>query len=538
MADYLLSVRNLSVRFHTARGAVDAVRSVSWHVDRGETLAILGESGSGKSVSASAIMNLLDIPPAEIVSGEILFGGQDLLKLSREERRRINGKRIAMIFQDPLGHLNPVYPVGWQIAEIMTAHGSKPEDARRRCLELLTRVGIPDVDNALRKYPHQFSGGQRQRLMIAMALALKPDLLIADEPTTALDVTIQAEVLSLLRELQAETGMGLVLITHDLGVVADIADRVVVMNHGEIVEEGSPRDIYHNPKHAYTKKLIAAAPGKGEIPAGEPEADVLLDVRSLSKGYGDFTALKEASFTLRRGQTIAIVGESGSGKSTLARSILRLEPADSGEARWKGRDLLKMPPRELLAARRQMHMIFQDPTQSLNPRMSVYQIISEGWDIHGLMPDRAARRDRVTELLVQVGLSPEHALRYPHQFSGGQRQRIAIARALALEPELIICDEAVSALDVSIQAQVITLLGRLREELGISFLFIAHDLGVVRDFADTVIVMKAGEIVEQGPTLQIFDEPRHPYTQRLLAAALDPDPDVQEGRRQAAATPS
>jgi len=538
MADHLLSVRNLSVRFHTARGAVDAVRSVSWHVDRGETLAILGESGSGKSVSASAIMNLLDIPPAEIVSGEILFGGQDLLKLSREERRRINGKRIAMIFQDPLGHLNPVYPVGWQIAEIMAAHGSKPEDARRRCLELLTRVGIPDVDNALRKYPHQFSGGQRQRLMIAMALALKPDLLIADEPTTALDVTIQAEVLSLLRELQAETGMGLVLITHDLGVVADIADRVVVMNHGEIVEEGSPRDIYHNPKHAYTKKLIAAAPGKGEIPAGEPEADVLLDVRSLSKGYGDFTALKEASFTLRRGQTIAIVGESGSGKSTLARSILRLEPADSGEARWKGRDLLKMPPRELLAARRQMHMIFQDPTQSLNPRMSVYQIISEGWDIHGLMPDRAARRDRVTELLVQVGLSPEHALRYPHQFSGGQRQRIAIARALALEPELIICDEAVSALDVSIQAQVITLLGRLREELGISFLFIAHDLGVVRDFADTVIVMKAGEIVEQGPTLQIFDEPRHPYTQRLLAAALDPDPDVQEGRRQAAATPS
>ena len=538
MADQLLSVLNLSVRFHTARGAVDAVRSVSWHVDRGETLAILGEGGSGKSVSASAIMNLLDIPPAEIVSGEILFGGQDLLKLSREERRRINGKRIAMIFQDPLGHLNPVYPVGWQIAEAMTAHGGKPEDARRRCLELLTRVGIPDVERALRKYPHQFSGGQRQRLMIAMALALKPDLLIADEPTTALDVTIQAEVLSLLRELQAETGMGLVLITHDLGAVADIADCVVVMNQGEIVEQGSVRDIYHNPSHAYTKKLIAAAPGKGEIPASEPEAEVLLDVRALSKRYGDFTALKEASFTLRRGQTIAVVGESGSGKSTLARSILRLELADSGEARWKGRDLLKMSPRDLLAARRQMHMVFQDPTQSLNPRMSVYQIIAEGWDIHGLMPNRATRRDRVTELLLQVGLSPDHAQRYPHQFSGGQRQRIAIARALALEPELIICDEAVSALDVSIQAQVIALLSRLREELGISFLFIAHDLGVVRDFADTVIVMKSGEIVEQGLTRQIFDEPRHPYTQKLLAAALDPDPDVQEGRRQAAAAPS
>ncbi|WP_127754632.1 ABC transporter ATP-binding protein [Devosia sp. 1566] len=531
MPEALLSVHNLSVDFHTARGAVHAVRNVSWSVNRGETLAILGESGSGKSVSASAVLNILDMPPAHITSGEILFEGKNLLAMSNEQRRAINGKRIAMIFQDPLGHLNPVYPVGWQIGEVMTAHGRSAAEARARTLDLLTRVGIPEPENAVRKYPHQFSGGQRQRLMIAMALALKPDILIADEPTTALDVTIQADVLALLKELQAETGMGLVLITHDLGVVAEIADRVVVMNSGQIVEAGTVHDVYHNPQHAYTRKLIGSAPGKGEIRLLDAQAPVLLEARDLCKTYGQYTALKGVSLTLRRGQSLAVVGESGSGKSTLARSILRLETADSGAAFWKGQDLLKLSPRELLGVRRQIQMVFQDPTQSLNPRMSVYQLISEGWDIHKLMPDRKQRQARVRELLEQVGLSAEHATRYPHQFSGGQRQRIAIARALALEPELIICDEAVSALDVSIQAQVIALLNSLRERLGISFLFIAHDLGVVRDFADTVIVMKAGEIVERGPTEQIFTAPTHPYTQRLLAAALDPDPEVQAQRR-------
>jgi peptide/nickel transport system ATP-binding protein len=384
------------------------------------------------------------------------------------------------------------------------------------------------------KYPHQFSGGQRQRLMIAMALMLKPDILIADEPTTALDVTIQAEVLALLKELQAETGMGLVLITHDLGVVAEIADRVVVMNQGEIVEQGSVRDVYHHPRHPYTRKLIGAAPGKGEIRPVDGSAPLLLDVRGLTKSYAGFQALKSVSLTLARGQSLAVVGESGSGKSTLARTLLRLEAADGGEALWKGRDLIRMAGKDLLGVRREIQMVFQDPTQSLNPRMSVYQLIAEGWDIHRLMPDRSERKARVAELLHQVGLSPEHAERYPHQFSGGQRQRIAIARALALEPELIICDEAVSALDVSIQAQVIALLDGLRQRLGISFLFIAHDLGVVRDFADTVIVMKSGEIVERGPTAQIFDAPQHPYTQRLLAANLDPDPDVQARRRKGA----
>jgi len=531
MADAILSVKNLSVDFHTARGTVHAVKNVSWSVNRSETLAILGESGSGKSVSASAVMNLLDIPPAKIVSGEILYGGEDLLKISYEKHRALNGKKIAMIFQDPLSHLNPVYSVGWQIIEMMTAHGRPSGMARSRALELIARVGIADPEAALRKYPHQFSGGQRQRLMIAMALMLKPDILIADEPTTALDVTIQAEVLALLKELQAETGMAMVLITHDLGVVAEIADRVVVMNQGEIVEAGSVRDVYHSPQHPYTQKLIAAAPGKGAIKPVDPAAPPLLEAKGLSKTYGNFSALKGVSLTLARGQSLAVVGESGSGKSTLARTLLRLEQADGGEALWKGRDLIKMGRHELLGVRREIQMVFQDPTQSLNPRMSVYQLIAEGWDIHKLMPDKSKRRGRVAELLDQVGLSPEHAERYPHQFSGGQRQRIAIARALALEPELIICDEAVSALDVSIQAQVIALLDSLRQRLGISFLFIAHDLGVVRDFADTVIVMNKGEIVERGPTAQIFDSPQHEYTQRLLAANLDPDPDVQAQRR-------
>ena len=531
MSEPLLSVKNLSVDFHTARGTVHAVRNVSWSVSRGETLAILGESGSGKSVSANAVMNLLDIPPAEIVSGEIIYDGKDLLRISYEEHRALNGKKIAMIFQDPLGHLNPVYTVGWQIIEMMTAHGRPADKARERALELIARVGMPEPEKAMHKYPHQFSGGQRQRLMIAMALMLKPGILIADEPTTALDVTIQAEVLALLKELQAETGMALVLITHDLGVVAEIADRVVVMNGGEIVETGTARDIYHNAQHAYTRKLIAAAPGKGDIRQADAAAPLLLETRKLNKTYGSFAALKDVSLTLARGQSLAVVGESGSGKSTLARTILRLEQADSGEALWHGRDLITMNARDLLGCRREIQMVFQDPTQSLNPRMSVYQLVSEGWDIHKLMPDRRQRRARVLELLEQVGLSPEHIDRYPHQFSGGQRQRIAIARALALEPELIICDEAVSALDVSIQAQVIALLDGLRKRLGISFLFIAHDLGVVRDFADTVIVMKAGTIVERGPTAQIFETPQHPYTQRLLAANLHPDPDVQEKRR-------
>ena len=531
MAEHLLEVRDLSVRFHTAQGIVNAVNGISWHLDRGETLAILGESGSGKSVSASAIMNLIDIPPGEITSGEILFEGRDLLNATEEERRHLNGRRISMIFQDPLGHLNPVYPVGWQIAETAMAHGQPKTEAYSRALSLMERVGIPNARESMSKYPHQFSGGQRQRLMIAMALALKPDILIADEPTTALDVTVQAEVLSLLEELQHETGMGLLLITHDLGVVAEAADRAVVMESGRIVETGTPRELYHNAQHPYTQKLLAAAPGKGEMRSPDEDKAPILEVRGLTKTYGAYTALDQVNYDLHAGETLAIVGESGSGKSTGARLILRLEDATAGSVKWKGEELLNKSPREMGRFRRQLQMVFQDPTQSLNPHMSVFEIISEAWVIHPEILPKDRWRDRVAELLTQVGLQPEHAKRYPHQFSGGQRQRIAIARALALEPELIICDEAVSALDVSIQAQVIALLGKLRDELGIAFIFIAHDLPVVRDFADRVLVMKSGRIVEQGPVRQIFDAPREAYTQRLLAAGLDADPDIQAERR-------
>ncbi len=532
MADHLLEVRNLSVDFHTAQGTVHAVRDVSWHLDRGETLAILGESGSGKSVSASAIMNLIDCPPGEIVSGELLFDGQDLLKMTDDQRRDLNGRRIAMIFQDPLSHLNPVYTVGFQIAEIMTAHGTPKEKARARALELMERVGIPNAADKIDSYPHEFSGGQRQRLMIAMALGMKPDILIADEPTTALDVTVQAQILDLLEELQAETQMGLLLITHDLGVVAEVADRVVVMNSGEIVETGTATQVYHNPTHPYTKQLIGAVPGTGEM--AEPMDTAIkpiLEINKMGKKYGAFTALQDASLTVLPGETVAIVGESGSGKSTLAKTLLRLEDATSGEALYQGRDLVTMDAAELFALRREIQMVFQDPTQSLNPRMSVYDIISEAFVIHPEILPKEKWTARVQELLEQVGLNASHMYRYPHQFSGGQRQRIAIARALALEPKLIVCDEAVSALDVSIQAQVITLLNRLQEELGLSYLFIAHDLPLVRDFAHRVVVMQGGRIVEQGPVAQIFDAPRETYTRNLLAASLHPDPEVQAARR-------
>ncbi|MDW9484534.1 dipeptide ABC transporter ATP-binding protein [Sinorhizobium meliloti] len=529
MAEHLLEVRNLSVEFHTAAGVVHAVKSISYHLDKGETLAILGESGSGKSVSSSAIMNLIDMPPGRISSGEILLDGRDLLTMPAEERREVNGRRVAMIFQDPLSHLNPVYSVGWQISEAMTTHGLAGSKAREEALRLLRRVGIPEPERAMRKYPHEFSGGQRQRVMIAMALALRPDLLIADEPTTALDVTVQAEVLKLLKELQRETGMAVLIITHDLGVVSEIADRVVVMEKGAIVEAGTVREIYKNPQHRYTQKLIAAAPGKGAMHEPGARAEPLLSVRDVRKTYGSFEALKGISFDLMPGETMAVVGESGSGKSTLARALLRLDEPDSGTALWKGRDLFALSPAELYKLRRDLQMVFQDPTQSLNPRMTVYQLISEAWVIHPDILPKAKWRERVAELLVQVGLSAEHMSRYPHQFSGGQRQRIAIARALALEPQLIICDEAVSALDVSVQAQVIELLDRLRREMGIAFIFIAHDLPVVRDFADYVMVMQQGEVVELGTVREVFDTPRQAYTRALLAASLSPDPDAKAG---------
>ncbi|HEX6143968.1 MAG TPA: ABC transporter ATP-binding protein [Geminicoccaceae bacterium] len=541
---HLLEVQDLAVEFQTAHGVVRAVRGISFHLDRGETLAILGESGSGKSVSAAAIMNLIDSPPGFITSGRITYQGTDLRALSGEERRQINGRKIAMIFQDPLAHLNPVYNVGWQIEETLRAHGVGGRDARARTLELVRRVGIPDPERRLRDYPHQFSGGQRQRLMLAMALGLKPDILIADEPTTALDVTVQAQILALLEELQAETGMGLLLITHDLGVVAEVADRVAVMHDGVIVETGPVREIFRGARHPYTQKLMAAVPGRGAISAGGPAAgDPLLRVEGLTKHYpitsglfrrstGEVVrAVEDASFELMPGETLGIVGESGSGKSTLARALLRLDEPTAGKAWFKGRDLFAMSARELFRVRRRIQMVFQDPTASLNPRMTIEQLIGEAWAIHPEILPKRRRRDRIAELLELVGLQPGHARRFPHQLSGGQRQRVAIARALALEPELVICDEAVSALDVSIQAQVIELLKDLGRELHLSYLFIAHDLPVVRDFADRVLVMYRGRIVEAGTTAAIFESPQHAYTQALLAASPEPDPEVQAARR-------
>ena len=531
-SDHVVEVRNLSVEFHTKDGIVPAVRNVSWHVDRGETLAILGESGSGKSVSSSALMGLIDIPPGRITSGEVLYCGEDLRTASAERQREINGAKIAMVFQDTLAALNPVYQIGWQVAETFRSHGVDKATANAKALQLLERVGLNNVSERFHAYPHQFSGGQRQRIMIAVAIALNPDLLIADEPTTALDVTVQAKILRLLKELQRERGMGMLLITHDLGIVEGVADRVAIMQAGEIVETGTVAEVFETPKHPYTRKLLDSMPGRQGFPpaAAANLNDELLVVKDLSKSYAGqarlfssvvqppFLALDKVSFTLRRGETVGIVGESGSGKSTLARTLLGLEKANGGTATFKGHDLLNTTAAGLSEIRRQIAMVFQDPTASLNPRMSIREIISEPWAIHRDVLPAKEWDGRVRDLLEQVGLERSHADRYPHQFSGGQRQRVAIARALALKPEIIICDEAVSSLDVSVQAQVIALLRELKDRLGLSYLFIAHDLPVVRSFADRVIVMKNGRIVEQGTTFEIFTNPQQPYTQELLQA--------------------
>jgi len=534
----LLEVRNLTIGFHVAGGFVKAVDDVSFDVRRGETLAILGESGSGKSVSAMTMMGLIDVPPGQILGGEVRFDGRDLLTMDTAEKRDINGKRIAMIFQDPLAHLNPVYSVGWQIAEIFRAHHEVPaEGAAAEAVRLLDRVGIPNAAERAQQYPHEFSGGQRQRIMIAMALALRPELLIADEPTTALDVTIQAQILQLLRSLQQEMGMSVIMITHDLKVAASVADRLVVMYRGKVVESGDVRAVFDNPQHSYTKRLFAAAVGS-EGPGADHRSPThngapLLSIRDLTKTYvvpsrGLFSKLREiaavkgVSLDIKTGETVGLVGESGSGKSTVARVLLRLNEPTSGTAMYKGTDIFAMTNRELFAHRRNIQMIFQDPYASLNPRMTIGQIVAEPWTIHHDLLPRARWSERIGELLDMVGLDPAHRDRYPHQFSGGQRQRVAIARALASEPELIICDEAVSALDVSIQAQIIELLARLRDKMGLAYLFITHDLPVVRNFADRIVVMKGGEIVEQGDAQAIFARPEHPYTQQLLSAIPRP----------------
>ncbi|MBJ7535132.1 ABC transporter ATP-binding protein [Rhodomicrobium vannielii ATCC 17100] len=527
----LIEVRNLAVKFSGTAPDVFAARDVSFDIKKGETLALVGESGSGKTVSALSILRLLPVGDATNPIGEIWFEGQDLLKAKEADIRRVRGNRISIIFQEPMTSLNPLHTVETQVSEVLKVHkGMSNTAARERTLELLTKVGIRDPESRLGAYPHQLSGGQRQRVMIAMALANEPDLLIADEPTTALDVTIQAQILDLLKDLQRELGMALLLITHDLGIVRKMADRTCVMKDGLVVERGSAEEVFTNPQHPYTKQLLAAQP-KGEAPPLDETAPVVLKADDLKvwfpikrgflqKTVDHIKAVDGVSFKLRAGQTLGIVGESGSGKTTLGLAMLRLISSE-GQIVYAGQRIDGLKSREMRPLRREMQIVFQDPFGSLSPRLSVGQIIEEGLLIQNPDMSRDERRARVSAALDEVGLKPEWQDRYPHEFSGGQRQRISIARAMILEPRFLMLDEPTSALDVSVQAQIVDLLSGLQKKRGLAYLFISHDLKVMRALASYVIVMRNGVVVEEGPTREIFEHPKSDYTKALIAAALD-----------------
>jgi len=527
----LLSVKDLSVAFRQSGRESLAVDRISFDIYRGETLAIVGESGSGKSVSALSVMKLLPYPAASHPSGRILFKGEDLIDADDAAIRKVRGNAVSIIFQEPMTSLNPLHTIGQQVAETLILHkGLSAEVARAKAVDWLGRVGIPDPEGRLEAYPHQLSGGQRQRVMIAMALANEPDLLIADEPTTALDVTVQAQILALLKDLQRELGMAILFITHDLGIVRRFADRVCVMRHGRIVEQGPVVDIFERPQDPYTIALMAAEPRR-ETRAADPAAPVIMqadDLRVwfpvkrglLRRTVGHIKAVDGISVAVREGHTLGIVGESGSGKTTLGLALLRLISSE-GPIFFMGRPIQGLGFKAMRPNRRQMQVVFQDPYGSLSPRMSVAEIVAEGLAIHhpGLSEDD--RDARVVSALADVGLDPETRHRYPHEFSGGQRQRIAIARAMILEPSFVLLDEPTSALDRIVQAQIVDLLRDLQAKRNLTYLFISHDLKVVSALADDIIVMKGGKVVEQGPAERVFKAPENDYTRALFAAAFD-----------------
>ena len=529
----VIDAKNIAVRFKVMGGEIEAVKDVSFTLHRGQTIALVGESGSGKSVTARAVMRLLSKRARVSEGTSILYDGKDMARLPQSQMRFLRGNRLSMIFQEPMSSLNPVYKIGTQLAEVLRIHNKISKAAAwARTVELLAEVQIPDPEARINQYPHQLSGGQRQRVMIAMALANNPDVLIADEPTTALDVTVQAEILNLIKALKAKTGMAVILITHDLTVVRQFADHVYVMQHGLVREQGETEQVFTNPQHPYTKRLLGAEP-KGQANALDVGQDTVLsgkDVRvtyTLRKGgvfrgtYSQLQAVDGLSLTLKRGETLGLVGESGSGKTTFGQALLRLNKLDGGEVSFLGERIDTHTRGQMKPLRSRMQIVFQDPFASLNPRMSVRQIIEEGLIVNGIGTGAKDRLSRVQQALRDAGMPDKILNRFPHEFSGGQRQRLAIARAIALEPEFILLDEPTSALDLSVQAQIIDLLRQLQRDRGLSYVFISHDLKVVRALCHRVIVMQNGKIVEQGPVQDVLERPTTDYTKRLVRAAFE-----------------
>ncbi len=559
--DHILEIKNLKVDFKTDDDLVHAVKGISFNIPKGKTVGLVGESGSGKSVTSLSVMGLIPNPPGEINGGEIIFENKNLVTATNKEMRRVRGNKISMIFQEPMTSLNPVFTVGEQIAETIQLHqGLNEKDSREKTLTLLNQVGIPDPDTRIDSYPHEMSGGQRQRIMIAMAIACEPEILIADEPTTALDVTIQKQILKLLADLQKKYGMSILFITHDLGVIGDIADDVVVMYRGDIVEQGNASQIFNNPQHPYTKGLLACRPSLEKNPSRLPtvsdfmsesgeeikkdishllkekvhrpitdDQEVILEIKDVSKHFplkknifGKTISWVEAvngiNLKIRRGRTLGLVGESGCGKTTLGRTLIRLIEPTSGEIIFDGQNLTELSNSEMKPVRKKIQIIFQDPYASLNPRMTIGSAIMEPMLIHNIGKNKKERLTLSEELIEKVGLNKSMLNRYPHEFSGGQRQRICIARALAVKPEFIICDESVSALDVSIQAQILNLLLDLQDEYNLTYIFISHDLSVVKFFADELVVMNQGKMVEEADAVSIYKNPKDPYTKKLLDA--------------------